>query len=425
MGNGRLNPRPFGPRQAVAKLLSWFDRFKAGRAVHPDARAFPRPRQTRANVADQVAQALYGTLEVVPAVALVLDDAGKVVWANGRTTLLLGYALDEMTGTPVSSVLMPCARDERPITFASLTDASAMPHCVTRVAVARTRSGDEIEVRTTGTLSFIDGTTARVVVIVEPDPGDATGAAAQRSDQRRLHRERASEIGDMAAALAHEVDQPLTAILSNAQAAQRFLAQSPPNVGDLRELLGEVVSDSTRAHAIIRKMRKFAKREPVELRPVDLGCLVRDVVRLLHRETEAYGVALSTRIDDCMPQLSGDATQLQQVLVNLLMNAFDAVQARSVEDRAVCVNVTSSDDRSTLHIDIRDSGAGVTADQFGTLFKSFATSKPEGLGLGLSISRTLVTAHGGQLWAERNVDSGMTFHIALPAEGAVAKAARA
>jgi C4-dicarboxylate-specific signal transduction histidine kinase len=241
--------------------------------------------------------------------------------------------------------------------------------------------------------------------------------AAAESELRRLRRQRTSEVGDMAAALAHEVDQPLTAILSNAQAAQRFLAQTPPAVGDLQELLAEVVADSTRAHAIIRKMRQSARCELPETSVIDAGSLVHDAVRLLRRETQALGAAIVARIEDHLPPLRGDAVHLQQVLVNLLLNALDAVHDSDVEDRRISVIVTATAHRDKVCIAIRDRGCGVDAGQFATLFKPFVTSKPEGLGLGLSISRTIVMAHGGQLRAERNPDRGMTFHIELPVQG--------
>ena len=241
--------------------------------------------------------------------------------------------------------------------------------------------------------------------------------AAAESELRRLRRQRTSDVGDMAAAFAHEVDQPLTAIISNAQAAQRFLAQPPPAVGDLQELLAEVVADSTRAHAIIRKMRQAARCEPQETSVIDAGSLVHDAVRLLRRETQALGAAIAARIEDHLPPLRGDAVQLQQVLVNLLRNALDAVHDSDAVDRRISIVVTATACRDKVCIAIRDRGCGVDTGQFATLFKPFVTSKPEGLGLGLSISRTIVMAHGGQLRAERNPDRGMTFHIELPAQG--------
>ncbi|MCP3710071.1 HAMP domain-containing histidine kinase [Paraburkholderia sp. CNPSo 3274] len=282
--------------------------------------------------------------------------------------------------------------------------------------------GTDIEARETNSASLAPGTGPRAGSVVEPDTANQVGATFAENELRRLHRERASELGEMAAALAHEVDQPLTAILSNAQAAQRFLAQNPPALGDLQELLAEVVVDSARAHAIIRRMRQSARREPPEISAVDVGGLVREVVGLLRRETQAAGASITARIEPALPHLRGDALQLQQVLVNLLLNALDAVRDCDAADREVCIAVTVTADRGKVGIAIRDRGLGVDADQFATLFKPFVTSRPDGLGLGLSISRTIVMAHGGKLWAERNADRGMTFHIELPAQSASTKA---
>jgi two-component system sensor kinase FixL len=231
-----------------------------------------------------------------------------------------------------------------------------------------------------------------------------------------LPRTHASEIGDLAAALAHEVDQPLTAILSNAQAAQRFLAQTPPALMDLRELLAEVVADSMRAHTIIRNMRQSARREPAGTSSVDAGNLVREVVRLLRREIDACDVTVCEQVEEDLPLVPGDAVQLQQVLVNLLRNALEAVRACRAEHRRVCITVAATEDRGKVCIAVSDQGPEVDSDRIATLFKPFVTSKPQGLGLGLPISRNIIMAHGGQLWAERNADRGLTFHIELPAQ---------
>ena len=278
--------------------------------------------------------------------------------------------------------------------------------------------GQDNEGRERHPASSAPGTPLRLARAADPDTAGAADAAMAEQEPRRSHRERASELGEMAAALAHEVDQPLTAILSNAQAAQRFLAQEPPALGDLRELLAEVVADSVRAHAIIRKMRQSVRREPPESGPIDAGALVREAVRLLRRETRAARATMSASVAHSLPQLRGDAVHLQQVLVNLLSNALDAVEDCDEAQRSVSLEVTATADRGKVCIAIRDQGPGVDAEQFATLFKPFVTSKPDGLGLGLSISRTIVTAHGGKLWAERNADRGMTFHIELPAQSA-------
>ncbi|MFT0174280.1 sensor histidine kinase [Paraburkholderia mimosarum] len=245
--------------------------------------------------------------------------------------------------------------------------------------------------------------------------GDVKAAAPGNAGDL-MPRSQEPEIGYVTAALAHEVDQPLTAILSNAQAAQRFLAQSPPALSDLRELLAEVVADSMRAHTIIRNMRLSARRERAGTSAVDPGSLVRDVIRLLRREADSCDAQVCAQVNEDLPPVHGDVIQLQQVLVNLLRNALDAVRECPAGHRRVCVTVGATADRCKVRIAVSDEGAGTACDQIETLFKPFVTSKPQGLGLGLPISRNIVIAHGGQLRAERNAGRGLTFHVELPAQ---------
>jgi two-component system sensor kinase FixL len=371
----------------------------------PGLQAFSKPH-------GRLTQSLRSILEVVPAAALVLDTPNSVIWANGRATQVLGYALDEMMGMPIESFVVPSPRDNRPISFAAAGFAQGSPQSTTWAAVAHTKSGANLQAQLTMSASLPIGSQPHVVVVIEPQREDVPPPSIL---QGILHRTSVSELGDMAAAIGHEVDQPLTAILSNAQAAQRFLAQNPPALDDLRELLADVVADSARAHAIIRKMRQSVRGEPGGTSPIDLGGLLRNVIQLLRRETQTFGAKTCIRVEDGLPQLRGDADQLQQVLVNLLRNALDAVRDCRIEHRRIDVSVRATEDRGTVFITVSDQGMGVDDDRLGSLFMPFVTSKPQGLGLGLPISRNIVMAHGGQLWAERNADRGLTFHIELPA----------
>ena len=228
--NGKLSLDRSLATQSVAITLSWFNRIAARGSRYSYAEAFTplQPVDAKVRVSEGELRSLHCVLEVMPAAALVLDDRASIAWANGRAAQVLGYALDELVGMPVERMLLPSGRDDRPVSFANLKHADAVSRSVTRNAVARTKSGAEIDVRVTASASLGLGSAARIVVVVEPDTADLAASVPLENEQRRLHRQRASEVGDMAAALAHEIDQPLTAILSNAQAAQRFLAQSPP-----------------------------------------------------------------------------------------------------------------------------------------------------------------------------------------------------
>lgn len=409
--NGRFNVDRSMATVALANAASWLSGFTPPGVRNPDAVIPLLSYRARWNATNHVTRTLLRMLEAMPAVALLLDPAGNIAWTNSRATRLLGYAPDEIVGIPIECVLLLPARDDGPASLSRPTRDEWPLHGDSRVAIALTKRGADLEVRvTTSVLPFRPE--SAIVLVIEPD---TPGAVVDASARRRLHQERVSEMADMTAALAHEINQPLTAILSNAQAAQRFLAQNPPAMSDLQELLAEIVSDSARANAVIRKMRQSTRREPPELGAIDVSGFVHEVVRLLRRETESAGATVAVRIEDPLPQLLGDAVRLQQVLVNLLLNALDAVRDCDTASRKVCVAVTATADRSKVHIAILDQGPGIDAGRFATLFRPFVTSKPGGMGLGLSISRTIVIAHGGKLWAEHNSNRGMTFHIELPA----------
>ncbi|MGE8475070.1 MAG: sensor histidine kinase, partial [Paraburkholderia hospita] len=180
--------------------------------------------------------------------------------------------------------------------------------------------------------------------------------------------------------------------------------------------------DSGRASEVIRRMRAFVKKEEQQqLTSLDVGGLLRDVALLVHGDAVARGIHVSHVIDDGLPPVRGDKVQLQQVLLNLLLNAFDAVSECSSSDRAVAL-FARPDSEGGVRIAVRDRGHGQTADKLECIFMPFVTSKPQGLGLGLSISRSIVQIHGGRLWAENNFDQGMTFYVALPASRDVSNA---
>ncbi|WP_176383314.1 ATP-binding protein [Paraburkholderia youngii] len=416
MRNEKLTVTDSMTPRAVAALREWLIRMTRSGLRHAVKPTMQNRHQALSNPQDLLAQSLHRILEVVPAVALVLDKSHVVVWANGRATQILGYTLDEMSGMRIESILVPSPRDNRPISFAAERVLQGLPQSTTWSAVTRTKSGRELQAQVTMSASLAIEPEPRVVVVIEPQVVDATDVLAPGDLEGIPLHASTSDLGNLAAALGHEVDQPLTAILSNAQAAQRFLAQTPPAIGDLRELLADVVADSERAHAIVRKMRRSAKGEPTATSLVDLGCLVRDVIRLLRRETQARGATVCAGVAEGLPRSRGDVVQLQQVLVNLLLNALDAVRDCRVEHRRIDVTVCASDDRGKVCIAVIDQGPRVDADRFETLFMPFVTSKPRGLGLGLTISRTIVMAHGGRLWVERNAGRGLTFHVELPTQ---------
>ena len=235
----------------------------------------------------------------------------------------------------------------------------------------------------------------------------------QRQREALAHVARVSLMGELTASLAHELNQPLTAILSNAQAAQRFLMNQTFNLDEVREILKDIVDDNNRASEIIRRIRALVRKEELALARLDLTAVIRDVLSLVQSDANLRNVEMIFQGGDKVSAVRGDRIQLQQVLLNLLLNAFDAMKDCATEARQVWVRV-NSDASGWVEVSVRDPGIGLTSDKLDRIFEPFFTTKKEGLGMGLSISRSIVEAHGGHLWAENNPDRGVTFHLVLP-----------
>jgi PAS domain S-box-containing protein len=238
-------------------------------------------------------------------------------------------------------------------------------------------------------------------------------AELQRNRQELAHVTRISTMGELAASLAHELNQPLTAILSNAQAAQRFIAADPADLDEVREILKDIVQDDSRASDVIRRMRALIKKEDVAFAPVNLVDVVRDVARLVYSDAVLLNVDIALELNSSLPPVRGDRIQMQQVVLNLMLNAFDAMKDCPVNERRVLLTAVQNE-AGSLRVAVRDHGIGLTRENLETIFQPFYTTKRDGLGMGLSISRSIVEDHGGRLWAENNPDRGMTFYFTLP-----------
>jgi two-component system sensor kinase FixL len=185
------------------------------------------------------------------------------------------------------------------------------------------------------------------------------------------------------------------------------------NLDEVREILKDIVQDNNRAGEIIRKIRALVRKEELTFARLDLTAVVRDVISLVHSDAILRNVKVDYQAGDGVPPVRGDKIQLQQVMINLFLNAFDAMKECETDQRQVSVRA-NYDDVGVVEVSVRDGGIGLTSDKLDRIFEPFFTTKKEGLGLGLSISRSIVEAHGGHLWAENNPDHGVTFHLVLP-----------
>jgi len=227
------------------------------------------------------------------------------------------------------------------------------------------------------------------------------------------HVGRVSMMGQLASSLAHEINQPLGAILRNAEAGGLFLQDASPDLDEIRAILDDIKKDVQRAGSVIDRMRGLLKRHSLEKRTVEVGELIRDVVALVRADAVARGVKLDVEIQDDLPLVSADRVHLQQVLLNLIFNGMDALDKVGRQDPRVRVTA-QLDGAQLVEIAVSDDGHGIPADKLVHIFDPFFTTKPNGLGMGLPISRTIVEAHGGRILAENNNGGGAVFRFTLP-----------
>jgi two-component system sensor kinase FixL len=242
-----------------------------------------------------------------------------------------------------------------------------------------------------------------------------TDLKERRQRAELAHAARISMMGELAASLAHELTQPLTAILSNAQAALRFISGKPPDLEEVREILKEIVQDNSRATEIIRRVRTLVKKEEIEFAAANIRSIIDDALTLVHGDAVFHHVQISVKADAGLPPAHGDRVQLQQVILNLLLNAFEALKDRQPGDRHVVVRA-EYEHAGMLKVTVSDSGVGLSGDGLDKIFRPFYTTRREGLGMGLCICRSIIKAHGGELWAENNPDGGANFCFTVPVE---------
>jgi signal transduction histidine kinase len=255
-------------------------------------------------------------------------------------------------------------------------------------------------------------------VLLENDRRSQQALHEVEDDVRRQREQinllsRVSLLGEMTASLAHELNQPLSAIISNANAGMRYVERGKDDPATLREILGDVESDAHRAHDIIRNVRNTIKKGDPARRRIDLNELVTNVAHVVRQDALGYSCEIQTSLAKDLPPIEGDRVQIQQVLVNLVSNALDAVRQTPTDQRKVEIR-TAANDEGEVRLTVRDHGIGIPTEVHDRLFDQFVTTKEHGLGMGLAIVRSIVEAHGGKIDAENVADGGASFHFTLP-----------
>jgi C4-dicarboxylate-specific signal transduction histidine kinase len=227
------------------------------------------------------------------------------------------------------------------------------------------------------------------------------------------HVSRVTTVGELAASIAHELNQPLTGVVTNSNACLRWLSNDPPNLNEGREAVMRILRDGTRAADVITRIRSLLRKTKAELATMDINDAIQEVIALIQPEVRKNGVKLRIHLDPALPPVQGDRVLLQQVILNLLINAIEAMASVDRDDRKLQM-ISRRMEPATVLVAVRDSGPGFGKHSFEDISKSFFTTKQGGMGMGLSISRSIVKNHGGRLWAEPNPDRGATFQFTLP-----------
>jgi signal transduction histidine kinase len=229
------------------------------------------------------------------------------------------------------------------------------------------------------------------------------------------HLSRVTTMGELTASLAHEIRQPISAAITNAKTCLRWLGRDEPDLVEGREAAARIVKDVTRAADIMSRISSLFKKEALQRELVDVNELIREMIVLLRSEANRYSISIRIELADDLPKVMADRVQLQQVFMNLMLNGIDAMKETT---RAGELTITSQIEHGQVQVSVSDNGVGLRPEQADKIFKAFFTTKDNGTGMGLSISRSIIESHGGHLWATGVPGSGATFQFTLPAPAA-------
>ncbi len=281
----------------------------------------------------------------------------------------------------------------------------------------RNKSGKTLRVVLVADTVDMAGEACYIIIIRDVTERKQAEAMVREQQRELAHLSRVAALGELSGALAHELNQPLAAILSNARAAQRMMAADQPNRAEVHEILEDIANDDRRAGDVIARLRSLLRKSDLQPRPVNLGDIVQEVISLLHSDLIQRRVSVTKQISPDLPRVLGDKVQLVQVLLNLVLNACDAMAEIAPPDRHLII-AASPTPEGVVQLSVTDRGVGISAERLEKIFDPFVTTKEAGLGLGLAICRSIVVAHGGRLWAVNNSDQGATILMELNPAGA-------
>jgi PAS domain S-box-containing protein len=340
------------------------------------------------------------------------DSRRNYVWMNGACRRLIGVESEAPVGFDLFIRSLAGRRQEKARTaishavmsstdFASefrLNDHSGQTFWLT-VAGSCVRDGDHVCM--TGTVR--DCSDTKVAQL-----------EAQQLRQQVIHLTRVSTVGELSGALAHELNQPLTAILTNAQTGHRLIGKESLDLAEIQDILSDIIDDDRRAGAVLGRLRALIRNEQVDFSEIDLNQIVGEVLTLVRSDLIDRRIEFACDLAEDLPAVRGDRIQIQQVLINLVRNACDAMSAIRTRHRSLTLTTALNDDGAAT-VTVMDNGAGLPPDLQNQIFDPFITTKPQGMGLGLAICRSIMSAHGGAIWCSSRPEGGALFGFSLPA----------
>ena len=346
----------------------------------------------------------YDPRFVALSLIIAIGASTAALWVAFRTTdlwqklvaaVVMGLAISGMHYTGMRAAIFYCSR---PGSNAAQINAS-----VDQTNLALAVAG----------ITFIILAFASVASLFERKRAEE---ALRQAQANLAHVNRVMTLGELTASISHEVNQPIAAVVLNGQVCLRLLALETPRVDEMRAAVERIVKDANRASEVIQRIRALAKRTEPQMTSLDINDVIREAILLVQREVLSHGVSLRTELSPTLPPVLGDRVQLQQVVINLLMNGVEAMEPIMDRPREILIRSQVHEAGQVL-VAVLDSGTGIDSETAERLFSAFFTTKPSGMGMGLSISRSIIRAHGGRLWASPNPDHGAAFQFTVPING--------
>jgi PAS domain S-box-containing protein len=351
---------------------------------------------------------------------IIADLTGQILETNEAFLKMLGYSRDdsaarqlqwtELTPPEWQAASQQAWTQVRATGACDVFEKEYIRKDGTRVpALVASAALDE---RRTQTVSFVLDLTERKQAEAEARESERRYREVQ---MELAHANRLATMGQLTASIAHEVNQPITGVVTNAQAALSFLAAQPADLGEVRQILGDIVKGGRRAGDVIGRIRDLIKKAPPRTDHLDINDVIREIVEFVRGETSRSGVSVRTALTDHVPRIRGDRVQLQQVILNLIINAVEAMTGTDQDSRKLLITSGKAESGGVL-VAVGDTGPGLPPGTTEHLFEPFHTTKPNGMGMGLSICRSIIETHGGRMWASENLPRGAVFEFTLPAD---------